>query len=144
MLFIWKHALHMETCSSYGNMLFIWKHALHMETCSSYGNMLFIWKHALHMETCSSYGNILFIWKHALHMETCSSYVLCCDCYLTSHGVSLTWCSLMYIRCVNTRFCVIQVPMSRWGLYNPPHYEQPNRVEPLPSIHGDQKHLRML
>lgn len=37
-----------------------------------------------------------------------------------------------------------QVPMPRWGLYNPPHYEEPNRVEPLPPIHPDQKHLRML
>ena len=34
-----------------------------------------------------------------------------------------------------------QVRMPRHGLYNPPHYIEPNRVEPLPPIHIDMKHL---
>ena len=34
-----------------------------------------------------------------------------------------------------------QIPMPKWGLYNPPHYEEPSRVAPLPSIHVDDKRL---
>ena len=34
-----------------------------------------------------------------------------------------------------------QVQMPKHGLYNPPHYQEPGRVEPLPPLHIDQKHL---
>ena len=34
-----------------------------------------------------------------------------------------------------------QVQMPRHGLYNPPHYQEPGRVEPLPPINVDMKHL---
>ena len=34
-----------------------------------------------------------------------------------------------------------QVQMPKWGLYHPPHYAEPSRVEPLPPLHGDEKHF---
>ena len=34
-----------------------------------------------------------------------------------------------------------QVEVPRHGLYNPPHYIEPGRVEPLPAIHMDMKHI---
>ena len=34
-----------------------------------------------------------------------------------------------------------QVEVPKWGLYNPPHYQEPGRVEPLPDVHFQQKHL---
>jgi len=33
-----------------------------------------------------------------------------------------------------------QVQMPRWGLYHPPHYEEPSRVEPLPALNMGEKH----
>ena len=34
-----------------------------------------------------------------------------------------------------------QVEVPKWGLYNPPHYQEPSRVEPLPPVHFQQKHI---
>lgn len=37
-----------------------------------------------------------------------------------------------------------QVAMPRWGLSHPHHYEEPSRVGPLPPVHADEKHLRLM
>jgi len=34
-----------------------------------------------------------------------------------------------------------QIPMPKWGLFHPSHYEKPSRVEPLPPIQPMEKHL---
>ena len=34
-----------------------------------------------------------------------------------------------------------QVAMPKHGLYHPPHYQEPSRVEPLPPLHLDMKNL---
>ena len=34
-----------------------------------------------------------------------------------------------------------QVQMPRHGLYHPHYYQEPSRVEPLPPLHTDMKHL---